>query len=169
MGYVVRTAGEDDWERVRDLRLEMLRDSPAAYVETYDDLAGLDEAEWRWRAAGHGQPPERSQRWVAVADDGDWVATASAFVDDEGTAHLVAVYVRPEHRGSGVAELVVTPALEWARDVAKVERLLLQVVETNERALGFYRREGWVETGRRVPYELDETLVEVEMAHPVDG
>lgn len=169
MGYVVRTAGAEDWRRVRDLRLEMLRDSPSAYLETYDDLVALDEAGWRWRASGHGLPPERSQRWVAAADDGEWIATASAFVDDDGDAHLVAVYVRPEHRGSGVASAVVAPALAWARDVARVDRLHLMVVETNERAIAFYRREGWVETGRRIPYALDDALVEIEMAYPVDG
>jgi GNAT superfamily N-acetyltransferase len=168
MGYVVRTAGEDDWERVRDLRLEMLRDSPQAYLETAEDLAELDEAGWRFRAAGHGRPPERSQRWVAE-HEGEWVATASAFVDDVGVAHLVAVYVRPDHRGTGVAQLVVSPALAWGRDVAGVDELVLLVVETNARALAFYRREGWVETGRRVPYQLDPSLHEVELAHPVNG
>lgn len=169
MGYQVRTAGAEDWQRVRDLRLEMLRDSPSAYLETYDDLVGLDEAGWRWRASGRGLPPERSQRWVAVADDGEWVATASAFVDDDGAAHLVAVYVRPAHRGSGAASAVVAPAIDWARDVAKVDRLHLLVVEDNARAIGFYRREGWTETGRRVPYALDEARDEIEMAYLVGG
>jgi ribosomal protein S18 acetylase RimI-like enzyme len=41
--------------------------------------------------------------------------------------------------------------------------LLLHVHEANARARAFYRRRGFVETGVRLPYSLDETTDELEM------
>jgi hypothetical protein len=47
---VIRTTREDDWQAVRALRLEMLRDTPLAYADTLERSLGYDEAEWRRRA-----------------------------------------------------------------------------------------------------------------------
>lgn len=51
-GYVVREMGPEDWVSHRDLRLEMLQDSPTAFWATLDDAHLLTEAEWREELRG---------------------------------------------------------------------------------------------------------------------
>jgi GNAT superfamily N-acetyltransferase len=77
---------------------------------------------------------------VAVAADG--VAGFVMVVDDE----VEQVYVSAEHRGSGVAELLLAEA-ERLVAVAGPRRAWLAVVAGNARARRFYARCGWVDEG----------------------
>ena len=54
--------------------------------------------------------------------------------------------------------------MEWARGTdAGVIRL--DANEVNTRALAFYRRHGWVETGKLAPFRNDPSVMLVEMAY----
>lgn len=78
-------------------------------------------------------------------------------------AQLVAVFVRPEARGSGVADALFSAAVEWAFGLDGVTRVRLYVHEDNRRAEGFYRKFGFVRTGGVVPHPGDPSKVEREM------
>ena len=70
--FVIRSTTADDWQAVRALRLEMLRDFPIAYGETLEHALDVDEAGWRLRAARG----EHTDQAVRVAIDGArWVGT----------------------------------------------------------------------------------------------
>jgi GNAT superfamily N-acetyltransferase len=161
---------EEDWERQRDLRLEMLADSPTAYVETLADTQAFDEAEWRFRARRSSLPG--SIGVVAVDRDQDrFVGTMSAFTDAErGRTWVVAVYVAPDHRGRqyGVADALLDAVEEWAVREGKPE-LFLEVHESNGRARAFYERRGFALTGVTRPYDLDPSQTELEMRREISG
>lgn len=154
---------ENDWERVRDLRLEMLRDTPIAFLETIEAAEANTEDVWRMRA-NRGSTPGSAQ-FVAVDATGNWVGTMSGFVDHAGTGGplLVGVYVSPGHRGgaAGVTDALLGAVEEWAREFSDV--LTLHVHEDNARAIAFYRKRGFEATGRTIPYHLDPAKNEVEM------
>jgi GNAT superfamily N-acetyltransferase len=155
---------EDDWQRHRDLRLEMLADSPMAYVETLATAQAADEAEWRFRARRAHFPG--STAVIAVdRDGGPFVGTNSAFTDAErGRTWVVAVYVAPDYRGRdhGVADAMLDAVEEWALTEGKAE-LYLEVHEDNGRAQAFYERRGFELTGSTRPYDLDASQRELEM------
>lgn len=145
----------------------MLKDTPIAYVERYEDALRLGEDEWRFRAR-RSEQGAKARTWVAEAPDGRWIGSLSAYVsaDDAGpAAWIVAVYVAPDHRGrpTGIADRLLDAAVRWGEKEAMVARLLLEVREDNQRARAFYRRRGFVETGRTEPYLLDPVYAEVEM------
>ncbi|XBH21099.1 hypothetical protein V5R04_12885 [Jonesiaceae bacterium BS-20] len=54
--FIIRQTTEEDWQRVRDLRLEMIRDTPIAFGETHEHALTLTEAEWRERGARARSP-----------------------------------------------------------------------------------------------------------------
>jgi ribosomal protein S18 acetylase RimI-like enzyme len=87
---------------------------------------------------------------------------ASAWEED-GRHWLGAVYVTPSARRAG---LLVDAAVRWGRAQGALS-LHLEVHEDNARAQAAYRRLGFVLTGRRRPYPLDETAHELEMALPL--
>jgi ribosomal protein S18 acetylase RimI-like enzyme len=97
---------------------------------------------------------------VLVADDGEELA-GYAFVLPGSMAMiwdaavLNELYVRPEHRGAGVADDLVDAALEVARGQdLPMDRIVLDVDGENERARAFYRRYGFEEWGGMVAREL---------------
>jgi GNAT superfamily N-acetyltransferase len=155
---------EGDWQRLRDLRLEMLADTPLAFLETLENAHREPEAEWRFRAS-------RTQRegslGLAAVDisTGAWLGTMSSYLDGHGDAMLVSVYVTPAWRGRvrGLTDALLDQVEAWARAAVPEGNLRLHVHEDNPRARSFYTRRGYVETGETIPYPLDRTQNEVEM------
>jgi ribosomal protein S18 acetylase RimI-like enzyme len=161
---VVRRVVEQDWAALRSIRLEMLTDSPSAYLETVADAETRTESEWRFRAqrgaTGHTNLGIAAE---PATEPGRWAAFMACLVDAPDRAHLVSVYVTPAHRGTGLADQMVGVVRDWARDEAAVSRLHLYVHEDNQRARAFYRRLGFTETGAWLPYELVPTERDLEM------
>jgi GNAT superfamily N-acetyltransferase len=159
--FVVRTTDEADWEHVRALRLEMLRDTPIGYGEAVNDALGRTAAEWRVRAA-RGQQPHGTSL-VAITADGRWVGAMAGYVDDQ-KPRLVGVYVTPSHRGrdAGVTDALLAGIGSWARQHGGV--LWLEVHEDNRRAITAYERRQFRRTGATRPYDLDPSRVLIEMS-----
>lgn len=151
---------EQHWPLVRELRLEMLADTPLAYVETLQTAEAAPDEEWKFRARRCSEP--QSIGLAAVDDSGRWVGTMSAFVADDGRPLLVGVYVSPPVRGTGVADLLLDQIEAWATAVGGTA-LTLEVHESNTRAQAFYVKRGYVATGDTVPYPLDPTQRELVM------
>src|SRR4051794_39405073 len=122
----VRPIVEDDWRRAKDLRLEMLADTPVAYLESLEQAEAHPDDFWRERARKGFT--ETSITVVAIAEDGRWVGSMTGVVFAEGgDPWLVAVYVAPDARGSGtgVTDALLAPIEDWAR--ARGTALLLEV------------------------------------------
>ncbi|WP_203567078.1 GNAT family N-acetyltransferase [Aestuariimicrobium ganziense] len=161
LGLTLLVQGPDDWEHARDLRLEMLADSPLAFLERHGDALERSDDAWRELHLRRLAPNSRS---VALADDtGRWLGQM-VVIDDRpsGRAWLVAVYLTPALRGTRAAAAMLEAVVDWARERGK-DALWLEVHEHNPRAIAFYTRHGFVDTGGRRPYPLDESADEVEM------
>lgn len=177
MTVTVRRVRADEWERVRDLRLESLRDPVAAiaFLETYDASLARPDGFWRERAAG-GAAGARVAQFVAEADGGAWVGTVTVLVrragdvDHHGVtatddrADLVGVYVAPSGRGSGTIDALIEAAAAWVRGIGLTE-LWLDVHRDNARARAVYARCGFEETGRAFTSVIG---AEVEMRRRLD-
>jgi GNAT superfamily N-acetyltransferase len=161
----VRRTREDDWQAYRDLRLEMLADTPMAFGETLANAQRWGEAEWRMRSA-RGEASD--QILVAAIDEstGRWVGSMGGFIasgPDVTGPLLVGVYVSPAYRGRavGTASAMLSEVEAWA---ATFDRMLyLHVHEDNPRAIAFYRRNGYRPTGKVERYALNPSQRELEM------
>ena len=160
--FLIRSTVDDDWREIRELRLEMSRDTPTAYTETLETALGHDEAEWRMRGARGAS--ENGIAIAAIAESGRWIGTMAGFVPDPDTGPiLVGVYVSPDFRGStvGLTDALLMSVESWAR--TESAQLTLHVHEDNIRASTAYERRGFVVTGHTVEYNLDPTKKELEM------
>lgn len=160
--FSIRRTTASDWREIRDLRLEMIRDTPTAYAESLEDAFALDEAAWRSR--GERGTAKRGIAIAAISGGGKWVGTMGGFVPDFQTGPLlVGVYVAPEWRGRqvGLTDALMNTIESWAR--TEGQQLTLHVHEENARAQKYYKRQGFVATGHRVAYNLDPTKDELEM------
>lgn len=161
----VRRSTPDEWRQARDLRREMLADTPMAYTSTLDEALAMTDEQWQRRHRERFEAPDLMATFVAVDDDGRWRGQVGVVVAPWPAPARVwvgAVYLGPEARGRGTADALMAAAEEWALEHGH-DRVWLQVHEHNDRARAFYRRLGWVETGRRDPYPLDPDAEDVEM------
>ena len=87
---------------------------------------------------------------VAAEQDDAMVGFASAAVIAD-VADLTRIAVRPHARRTGVARALLDALLEQAAERG-AERMMLEVADTNEPALGFYAASGFSEVARRRDY-----------------
>lgn len=161
--FSIRRTVDADWREIRELRLEMIRDTPAAYAESLEDALGHDELEWRMRGARG--TAEQGISIAGISHSGQWIGAMGAFVPNPETGPLlVGVYVTPAFRGRqlGLTDALLAEIEEWAR--TKGSHLTLHVHEDNVRARKYYERHGFMATGHTIAYNLDATKNELEMA-----
>jgi GNAT superfamily N-acetyltransferase len=171
----VRRIRADEWELARDLRLDALRDEAAgiAFLETYERAVAEPDEFFQDRAARAAAGDDVLQ---LVAVDGDtWAGSVTVLVQRAGSvdyhgapversrAVVVAVYVRPEHRGDGLIDRLLDSAAQWSRERG-FDELRLGVHQDNVRAQGAYRRAGFVPSGVTFTGSIGP---ELEMVRPL--
>jgi ribosomal protein S18 acetylase RimI-like enzyme len=149
----VRRIRPDEAHALRDVRLRALADEPLAFGSTQAREAAYPAERWAAWARDSADGPTQATYFATVERDDDApVGMAFAVVDaDDGTlAHLFAMWVAPEARGTGAGGALVAAVAEWA--TAHGARTLRTAVTVgNERAARLYERAGFRDTGIREP------------------
>ncbi|WP_433401053.1 GNAT family N-acetyltransferase [Streptomyces sp. CA-146814] len=177
MDHVMRAVRAEEWPQARRLRLEALRDpaAPVAFQDSYEAAVERPDGFWQDRTAAAAEGWDVRQ-FVAESPEGEWVGTVTVLVERPGDevrfgeapavdqGHLVGVFVRPEVRGSGVADALFRVAVDWCWSLSapRLERVRLYVHEDNPRAAAFYRRFGFVPSGQRIPVSAERPEWELE-------
>jgi ribosomal protein S18 acetylase RimI-like enzyme len=136
--HTIRRLGLDDVSAYRAIRHEALANHPEAFVSTAEAFAQKSDAEIR-------QTLEALTVFGAVLPDGS-LGGINAFMRHEGAKErhrgwMIQVYVRPEHRGSGMAAALVEHLVEHAR--RHVLQIHLGVWSENQPAIKLYQRLGF--------------------------
>ncbi len=157
----MRATTLDDWQAMRDIRLEGLRDAPDAFGSTYARDAAFEPAEWHRRATRDGS-------FFAFIPGLDVPAGLAGGYEEEepGVIELISMFVRPQARGHGVGEALVDAVAAWARN-REAASLHLWVTESNKPALRLYERCGFTVTPERQPLPSNPALGEVGMILPL--
>ena len=155
-GLVIRRCSSFDWEELKSIRLESLRDTPEAYGSTYEDAAMWPDDRWRSAAS-------QWTYWLAERH-GHVVGMVSGGTNDHhrGTRWMYGMYVTPAERGSDVATRLVEEVSLWARSEGAAS-LFLHVTSTVARARAFYEKVGFVLTGDVIDMDRDPSLQLVTM------
>jgi GNAT superfamily N-acetyltransferase len=156
---LVRETVPGDWQALRDIRLEALRDAPAAFGSTYEQEARRGEADWRDRISRGGT----FLAYVPEVAASEPAGLAGGYTADAVTAELVSMYVWPRARGRGVGEALVASVIGWARD-QNAAQVHLWVTEANAHARALYERLGFTPTGERQPLPSDPSIGEIAMS-----
>ncbi len=156
MQFSVRRAVIGDEEVLRAVRLQALSDAPRAFGSTYERELARTMEDWR--------------RWLdpgvtfLLEADGKACGMVASLRDaqDSSVVHLMAMWVHPDHRGTGAADALVSSVKAWAAEVGATQ-VRLNVVEGNGRARRFYECAGFRATSRQGVLEKNGD-VQIEMA-----
>ena len=169
---LVRETVIDDWQALRDIRLEALRDAPSAFGSSYEREAAFGEPDWLRRIARGGnflaftREVSASEVSASEVSASEPAGLIGGYPETADIVELVSMYVRPKARGRGVGEALVAAVFAWAqaRDAKTVH---LWVTESNDPARALYERCGFSPTGERQPLPSDPSLDEIAMARPL--
>lgn len=134
---IIRRTTEEDWETLKEIRLASLRDAPTAFGVSHASAAAESDSQWRERASGRG----RAEFLLAFVD-GVTVGMVGGAVSATSEFNLIAMWVRPEYRGTAAAALLVEAIKERAAARGHT-RIVLDVAPDNGRAAAFYQKHGF--------------------------
>jgi RimJ/RimL family protein N-acetyltransferase len=140
---VVRLLQPSEFEVFRGIRLEALREEPAAFASTATEWEKLPDEEWRRRI-------EAAPVFVAFHDDEPIGIMGLMRQGASKMAHratIIMVYVRQNLRGTGISSALLDALTNSARQIG-IRQLELAVSVENLAAQRFYLRKGFSEIGR---------------------
>ena len=147
---MIRQIQTEDWQRLRDVRLRALAQAPDTYLETHSNASIFPDELWIDRAT-----PDDEGCSFAVEVDGRFDGLVSCFTaDDPRAVFLVAIWVAPELRGTGVARELLERVATWAREHGAA-RVALSVEPGNDRAGRLYEKCGFAETDDPPPFPYE--------------
>ena len=158
---LVRATTTTDWQALREIRLQALRDAPDAFGSTHAREAAFGEDEWRQRAGRDGS-------FIAFLPEVCPAGLGGGYLAAPEVVELVGMFVRPQARGRGVGEAVIDAVAGWATQQG-ASTVHLWVTETNKGARMLYERCGFTVTAERQPLPSHPALGEIGMQRPVDG
>jgi len=131
-----------DWERLKNIRLAALEDSPDAFASNLESNLGLSDLVWIENVTG-------LPTFVLVngtLDDG--MVRCAPDKKDPADMFVISMWVAPRARGKGVASMLMQAAIQWA-ERAGYRRLHLDVADNNVSAIALYEKFGFKPTGER--------------------
>jgi ribosomal protein S18 acetylase RimI-like enzyme len=159
----IREVAPDDWQVMRDIRLEALREAPYAFGSTYAREVPFTEEQWRGRIS------DRAVTYLAYLPGlTEPSGLAGVYIEDGGSAELVSMWVRPAARGRKAGEALIGATASWAAAQGHAA-LNLWVAGPNHAARRLYERHGFTETGERQPLPSDPDVTEIRMSRPLLG
>lgn len=158
---MVRRAEAHEWEKLRELRLQALADTPEAFAATLAESAARTDEEWRARFV----PGPGHVSVVEVDEDGTFVGMVSGFLspDVPDVAYLAGMFVLPERRGRGIGRRLVAEVEAWAAELG-LRRLELDVNPELPAAAQLYEGCGFRRTGRSHPFPDRPEIAVVQLA-----
>jgi ribosomal protein S18 acetylase RimI-like enzyme len=141
--FRVKVLPENEWSRLRDIRLSALQDQPDAFLHRHEDEAVYDEQRWRLEFL-------RGEWNIMLADDKEvgllGVTREPGMSSRE--CYLEYLWVAPGFRGSGVASMLLRTVLDRLR-YSGVRTVWLYILDGNDEAMRLYQRFGFRSTNER--------------------
>jgi RimJ/RimL family protein N-acetyltransferase len=146
---VVRSARPEDALRVLTLAKAVV-DEDAFMATTSKEFDCTEESKRNW-ICSHADDPGKV---LLLAESSGQIIGMLAIEsrDRKRLAHRASLHmsVAKEWRSRGAGTILLQSAVEWARSHPVIEALCLAVFATNTRAIGLYKKLGFIEEGRRI-------------------
>jgi RimJ/RimL family protein N-acetyltransferase len=150
--FVVRSAKEDDAGVLIEHAKSVLTEALFG-VSQVDEFTFTLEQEREWIRQHNESPSDL----VLVAEASGSVVALLFFESGprKRQAHRGSLHMSVERawRGKGVGEGLLNVLMAWAKENPLIEKVGLSVLSSNTRAIGLYKKLGFIEEGRR-PREI---------------
>lgn len=149
------------------IRLAALKQDPLSFGSTYEREVLLSDKDWLTRASS--LDGENRVGFFALEDE-QALGLVACFRDSEDPAlgEVISMWVAPAGRRRGVGSDLLKAIRHWAQE-RRIQTIRLLVTSLNTAGICFYERNGFVRTGKTVPYPHTPDTVEIEMILSADA
>jgi len=148
----VRRIRIGEGELFKQIRLTSLFESPSSFTTSYESALKRTPESWSEQADLSAEGTDRGTFFLFSENVAIGIAALYRDTARVDAGELIQVWVSPEYRGTGAAEILLEAVFNWARENG-FHRILAGVNPGNVRALKFYQRLGFKAVGE--PLEND--------------
>lgn len=131
-----------DWQKVKKLRLDALKKDPQAFGASYEEE--INEPDQYWQEKLEESIGKDSKEVFVVAKEQDeYVGMLGSEEANEGKWFIKAVYVKPEHRGKGIANKLLENMLSALKSRNSIKEIELKVSAEQVAAVNLYKKYGF--------------------------
>jgi GNAT superfamily N-acetyltransferase len=159
----IRRARVADAQEYSKIRLEALQVAAGAFGSVHEDVSKFPVSRFEEQL--------RNGCYFLALDDGEVIGTSSyAQFSSNRRRHagLYGMFVTPRWQGQGVATELLNAVRQQAR-LGGYRELYLSVNPSMARAVAFYQREGFRDTGEREPMRRDPSIALMTMKASVES
>lgn len=154
----IRPAKQKDLPKLIQLRLDLLRAYPHAFLETYEEVANRSKKQWQsWLKERINQ---FHSTLIVAEESGNLVGMVGCEGKKNHKANHVAevfhVGVLPAYTGKGSGKKLMNYLFDWVKSKTKIHRLQLFVYSDNTSAISFYTKFGFRIEGLMKDFTLNE-------------
>lgn len=142
---------ENDWEKYKKIRLEALKISPTAFLNSYEDYLKFPDSKWQ-------EDMRKSARkdgvfYLFALDKDKVVGMNGAFWRNDKekinhVAEIFGVFVNPDYRGKGVGKKLMQGVIDEFKKNPQFKKIKLGVNADNIAAIKLYESCGLKVVGR---------------------
>lgn len=151
-----------EWRTYRDLRLRALAESPDAFGSTFEWESVRPDPEWARRLEAGARSPTDLPLVARVGEEAVGLAWGRIRDTELDVAHLFQVWVAPEHRGRGIARMLLDVVVAWAREAGACH-VALDVTCGDSSAMRLYTQAGFRPSGDPQPLRPGSPLLKQPM------
>lgn len=138
----IRQLIAQDAEQYLNIRLEALQKAPEAFASSYEEEKNQSPDKYR------GRFDSSQNSFTLGAFNGDELVGVGTLIKETRSkllhrANIVAMFVKEEERGHGLGKLLLTDAINKARELNEIEQIYLSVVRKNKSAKRLYLSSGF--------------------------
>ncbi|SAL88494.1 acetyltransferase [Caballeronia arvi] len=161
----IRRLRADEWQLLKDLRLEALRSDPASFWETEEEARAYEDSYWSTLAERLATPD--GSRFLILEVDGAIIGTVFGTRKGEHEYRVGGLWIAPALRGEGYGSRLVQQVIEWATaDPAAIIQLWCHVGPQT----AFYAKNGFHSLDIFRTHESDgRQIVEMQWSCGEDG
>lgn len=153
----IRFLAKEDVLNYSALRQYSLMESPFAFSDSYEDQQRKTMADYEQEIEKWGHPLE-AFALGAFTGSNELVGFLKFKRDQRSKARHRAsfhsLYVKPEHRGKGIAGQLLYELLQIIKVIPGIEQLQLSTIVSHSSLVGFYERAGFQKLGGLIESDL---------------
>jgi RimJ/RimL family protein N-acetyltransferase len=147
--FIIRRPGEDDAARIINYS-KILFASTDQVLTTLEEYTITVDNEKTWINNFN----QNSNSLILIAELNNQITGLLFFISNtkKKNSHTgeFGVSVHPGFQGLGIGRFLIQTLLDWAKDNSNIEKVYLNVFDTNENAVKLYKDLGFVEEGRHI-------------------
>ncbi len=131
----------EDWGKLKNIRLEALKEEGDAFGSSYTESATHSDEEWQRKLASPKNPT------MVVCDEGQAIGMAGAYQEKGANVkhitYVWGVYLRKSYRGKGLGQKLMEALLDEIAKNTGIEKINLNVNTSRLSAIKIYEKLGF--------------------------